>query len=217
MADDTNTASMTSPCTANTQFPARATFEDAHLPPAPNHCHKLPQNLVAAATVNSSMTILDDLAHQESAGLRLDNVSYDSSLERGIDSGTSTYDGDVSSAPGPASKRGPSKYLAHHQFHKADANDANRRSSVARSSLSQMSLAPDNSEAMDVMPPPVENANWSIPTSTKPTNPNHPPAPHGILSRLGPEELQSKMKDAIAESSSQRTVKPFQNSIVSRH
>ncbi|KAG0146096.1 hypothetical protein CROQUDRAFT_657896 [Cronartium quercuum f. sp. fusiforme G11] len=208
MADDTDTASLTSPRTASTQFRTRTTFEEAHLPPAHAHRHKRPQTLAAAATVNSSMVILDGLSHREPVGLRLDQVSHDGGLESSVDSGTSTYDGDVSSAPGPASKRGPPKHLAHNHLHKADIPADTRRASVARSSLSQMSLAQDESEAMDIVP--TTSSKTDHLSAPKPSNPNHPPAPHGFLSRLGPEELQAKMKEAIADSSDQRnyTINP---------
>ncbi|KAH9818758.1 choline-phosphate cytidylyltransferase [Melampsora americana] len=205
MADDTDTASMTSPRTANTQFRTRATFEEAHLPPAHPHRHKRPQTLVAAATVNSSMAILENLPQREAAALKFDNLSYDGSLESGIDSGTSTYDGDVSSAPGPASKRGHHKHPTHTYPYKNDLPGDSKATSVARSSLSQMSLAHDQSDAMDCIPTQsVESTPISAPSSI-PLNPNHPPAPHGFLSRLRPEDLQEKMKEAIAESSKQRS------------
>jgi len=42
-------------------------------------------------------------------------------------------------------------------------------------------------------------------SAVKPPNPNLPPAPHGILSRIPPEDLQAEMKEAIQNSSKQRS------------
>lgn len=140
--------------------------------------------------------------------MRLDRLGYDASLESGIESGASTYDGDVSSAPGPASKRGGGnvRHLLSTHLQLSDASSESRKGSIPSSSLSQMSWAHEASQG-------IEPASGCSKTSGTPklqplaklSNPNLPPAPHGMLSRLAAEDLQSKMKEAIQNSSEQRS------------
>ncbi|CAH7682594.1 choline-phosphate cytidylyltransferase [Phakopsora pachyrhizi] len=214
MADDTDTASMTSPRPTGTQFRHRSNFEDGRPPPAPHHRHKRQASLATTATaaVTSGISMLNS---KESGPVPLDGIEKDASLESGIDSGTSTYDGDVSSAPGPASKRGNQKGLAPNIIRQSDCSGDSRKGSIPGSSLSQMSWAPH--EAAEQSPISPVSAGLKVISTPKPqplskttTYSNLPPAPHGILSRLAPEELQAKMQDAILNSITQRnyTIRP---------
>ncbi|MBW0548026.1 hypothetical protein O181_087741, partial [Austropuccinia psidii MF-1] len=209
MADDTDTASMTSPRIPATQFRNRTAFDDGHLPPAHPHRPKRPQTLAAAATVNSTISILQKESNNNH-NFKLDGLGYEASLESGIESGASTYDGDVSSAPGTIHKRGQAgnfKISPHLHLHQSDdASDLSRKGSLPSSSLSQMSWAHE--------PPQTNQSSPSVKTSSitpkskpliKTPNLALAPAPHGILSRLDAQDLQAKMKEAIENSSNQRS------------
>jgi len=189
MADDTDTASMTSPRNASNQFRNRTAFEESHHSLAPPHRHKRPPTLVATATINNSIPLLAP------------GTSHEACLESGLDSSTSTYDGDVSSAPGPPDKRGHSTIKHLQAAQSDDASSESKAGSGPASSLSHMSWAHENHPQLAATI--VTSSSQS--SAVKPPNPNLPPAPHGILSRIPPEDLQAEMKEAIQNSSKQRS------------
>ncbi|KAA1069751.1 hypothetical protein PGT21_030838 [Puccinia graminis f. sp. tritici] len=214
MADDTDTASMTSPRNPSNQFRNRTAFEESHHSLAPPHRHKRPQTLAATATINNSIPLL---GKDDTSPLRISaaGLSHQASLESGLDSSTSTYDGDVSSAPGRADKRGHTTVIKHPQAAQSDdASSESKAGSGPGSALSHMSWAHENHPQQhshsQLAPPNKANTTpRSQSLTTKPLNPNLPPAPHGILSRIAPEDLQAEMKEAIQNSSKQRTVCHF--------
>lgn len=207
MADDTDTASMTSPRTSGNQFRNRNTFEDSHHSLAPPHRNKR-QTLAATATLNNSFPLLGK-EDGNLRGLPSSGLTHDPHLESGIDSSTSTYDGDVSSAPGPPDRRGhaTTKYPPHPQPTQSDdASSESRPGSGPGSHLSHMSWAHENHPS--VMSHPTHLKSNLTPRSqslSKPPNPNLPPAPHGILSRVPAEDLQAEMRQAIQNSGKQRS------------
>ncbi|KAI9622221.1 hypothetical protein H4Q26_015257 [Puccinia striiformis f. sp. tritici PST-130] len=196
MADDTDTASMSSPRNARNSSRNRAAFEESHHTLAPPHRHKRPPTLATTATINNSIPLLG----KEESALRLSSsgVNPQTGLESGLDSSTSTYDGDVSSAPGPADKRGHTT-IKHPQAVQSD--DLSTQSIKTGSGPgSSMNWAHENSNQQAGL-----TSKASPASSLKPANPNLPPAPHGILSRIAPEDLQAEMKEAIQNSSKQRS------------
>ncbi|PLW50688.1 hypothetical protein PCASD_00719 [Puccinia coronata f. sp. avenae] len=202
MADDTDTASMTSPRNANSQFRHRTAFEENHHSLAPPHRHKRPPNLVATATINSTIPLL--AKDESSLRLSASGPSHDASLESGLDSSTSTYDGDVSSAPGPPDKRSHMNVKHHQTTQSDDASSESKAGSGPGSSLSHMSWAHENHTQLTA-PNKASVTPRSQSLAAKPVNPNLPPAPHGILSRIAPEDLQAEMKEAIQNSSKERS------------
>ncbi|KAH9450587.1 hypothetical protein MJO28_009987 [Puccinia striiformis f. sp. tritici] len=196
MADDTDTASMSSPRNARNSSRNRAAFEESHHTLAPPHRHKRPPTLATTATINNSIPLLG----KEESALRLSSsgINPQTGLESGLDSSTSTYDGDVSSAPGPADKRGHTT-IKHPQAIQSD--DLSTQSIKTGSGPgSSMNWAHENSNQQAGL-----TSKASPTSSLKPANPNLPPAPHGILSRIAPEDLQAEMKEAIQNSSKQRS------------
>lgn len=238
MADDTDTQSLASP-RPKSGLRSRDSFEETHRPAPPSHHHhargsgtaRRPQTLAAAAAANSSMSALEELPSREAAALRsADPAGYDPGVESGMESGASTYDGDVSSAPGGHSVKGhktaphmpPPSHPASATVPPGSRDSSDGKGAMPGSSLSRMSIATED-DSTDVAGAGVVNAvaayNAGV-LAGKGKGPSksssHPPAPHGFLARMDPQELQAKMREAIEDKAGQRSVRacgPYQGEL----